>query len=187
MNLRQKTETIAAAYREYEAKLPVDHRKHRGALFVPGVGPLNARIVLVGEAPGAKENELGWPFVGPAGEELDRVLGLSGLRRSRIFITNAVKYRPPNNSTPKPWERQYGRACLSIELHTLNPDLVILAGGTAFNTVFPDRKFSEWIGHLICTDARDYLPVWHPSACLRKPALATENDDYFRVARRYDG
>jgi DNA polymerase len=187
VNLTEKRQAIQAAYAQYAAKLPVEHRRHHGALFVPGVGPLDARIAIVGEAPGAKENEQLRPFVGPAGEELDRVLDLNGLRRSRIFITNAVKFRPPNNSTPKPWERAYGRSCLVIELGVVEPELVVLAGSTAFNTVFPERKFKEWVGHIICTDVRDYLTVWHPSFCLRDPAYATDNDHYFQMVRRYDG
>jgi len=177
---------IQAAYRDYQDRLPVEHRKHTGAVFVPGNGPLDARIALVGEAPGAKENEQLRPFVGPAGEELDRVLDLNGIRRDRIFVTNVVKFRPPNNSTPRPWERAYGRRCLAAELGIVEPDLAILAGSTAFNVVFPARKLNEWVGHVIVTPVRDYLAVWHPSACLRSPAKAADNYDYFRIARRYD-
>lgn len=140
----------------------------------------------MGEAPGAEENRQLRPFVGPAGQELDRVLDLNGLRRDRIFVTNVVKFRPPNNSTPKPWERAYGRSCLVVELGIVETELAILAGGTAFNAVFPERRFREWVGHVICTDVRDYLVVWHPSFCLRESTYAADNDDYFRVARRYD-
>lgn len=187
MKPHEKIQAVRAAYREYVERLPAEHRKHEGATFVPGVGPLSARIALVGEAPGAQEDKQGKPFVGPAGQELDRVLDLNLLRRDRIYVTNVVKFRPPNNSTPKSWERTYGRACLSVELGVIEPDLAILAGATAFNTVFPGRKFGEWVGHIVCTDVRDYMAVWHPSSCLRNPEHARDNDGYFRIVRRYDG
>lgn len=153
--------------------------------MVIGTGPLNASIALVGEAPGAQEDAEGVPFVGDAGKELNRVLDLVGIDRSRLYITNVVLVRPPGNSTPRLWEIAYGRKRLRTELGIVEPDLVILAGATAYSSAFPG-SLSQAVGKIRHTDTRAYLPVWHPAACLRSSIRQSENEQYFRLAQPYD-
>ena len=99
--------------------------------FVPGVGPLDAAVVLVGEAPGAREVEAGRPFVGPAGKLLDRELEELGVDRSALYITNVVKVRPPENRTPYVAEIDAWRPLLEAELERISPEVVVPLGTTA--------------------------------------------------------
>jgi len=91
------------------------------ATFVPGEGNPDARIVLVGEAPGANEDRLGRPFVGAAGKFLDTLLGEAGLRREDVFITNVLKSRPPGNRDPKPEEVAACIPYLFRQIELINP------------------------------------------------------------------
>ena len=85
---------------------------------VPGVGNPQARIVLVGEGPGAREDQSGQPFTGPAGKLLDRMLLNAGIARNELFITNIVKCRPPGNATPQPDSIAACRPHLQNQLET---------------------------------------------------------------------
>lgn len=98
---------------------------------VAGRGPLPARLVLVGEGPGAKEDERGAPFVGRAGALLDRALGEAGLTRDQVFITNVVKCRPPQNRKPTPEERSACRPFLVGELDAAGAGVIVALGATA--------------------------------------------------------
>ncbi|MCX8196068.1 MAG: uracil-DNA glycosylase [Acidilobaceae archaeon] len=112
---------------------------------VPGEGPLGARVVLVGEAPGRAEDELGRPFVGPSGRLLEQLLGAAGLRREEVYVTNVVKCRPPGNRRPRGDEV---RACLPYllaELSALSPALVVALGETAGRTL-SELLGREWRG-----------------------------------------
>lgn len=99
---------------------------------VPGSGDYRARLVIVGEGPGAWEDELGEPFVGRSGKLLDKVIeSHGGLMRSDIFITNVVKCRPPNNRTPLPQEMAACRVHLKKQLDTIRPKVILCMGSTA--------------------------------------------------------
>lgn len=96
-----------------------------------GKGPRPARLVLVGEAPGAEEDRLGEPFVGRAGKTLDRALARAGVERSSVFITNVAKCRPPDNRRPTAAEAAACRPFLDGELATADPGAVVALGKTA--------------------------------------------------------
>lgn len=176
-----KRDALDRAYLSYRQRMPTEHRFHTGARFVPGSGGLDSRIAFVGEAPGRQEDEQGVPFVGAAGAELDRLLAIHGVSRANVYVTNVVKFRPPNNSTPKLWEVAHGRWLLKLELSVVDPEFVVLMGATALTAVFPGRQLINCVGEAQRSHTlREYLPVWHPAACLRDPERRAENEKYFR-------
>lgn len=142
---------------------------------VPGEGNPDAKILFIGEAPGAQEDKLGRPFVGASGKFLDEMLASIGLKRSDVFITNIVKFRPPHNRDPKPDEI---KACLPILLKQINviePKLVVFLGRHSMNVFFSGLKISEAHGQPISATAKSigqisaktvFLPLYHPAAAL---------------------
>ncbi|MBY0376836.1 uracil-DNA glycosylase, partial [Patescibacteria group bacterium] len=100
---------------------------------VAGSGSVDAEIVFIGEAPGKKEDETGIPFVGAAGKFLDEMLAEIKLKREDIYITNIVKYRPPNNRDPLPQEKADCREWLLEELKIIKPRLIVFLGRHAMN------------------------------------------------------
>lgn len=138
---------------------------------VQGVGSPDAEIVFIGEAPGKKEDETGEPFVGAAGKFLNEMLGLINLKRDDIYITNIVKYRPPNNRDPLPEEKSACRAWLLDELKIISPKLIIFLGRHAMNNFFPELQISSAHGKLLIKKFKgmstDYFfPLYHPAAAL---------------------
>ena len=142
---------------------------------VPGEGNPGAKLVIVGEAPGRNEDAMGRPFVGNAGKFLDRYLSLAGIDRKDIFITNAVKCRPPNNRKPTPFEIGQCRPYLIYQLKLVNPRLVLALGVSASSSL--GMKFShldEIRGKLfdIKFDSLNITvyPTYHPSFPMRFPS-----------------
>lgn len=138
---------------------------------VPGVGSANAEIVFIGEAPGRSEDQKGEPFVGAAGKFLNEMLGLINLKREDIYITNIVKYRPPNNRDPLPEEKAACREWLLKELEIISPKLIIFLGRHAMNNFFPDLQISGAHGKLLIKQfkgmsAKYFFPLYHPAAAL---------------------
>ena len=138
---------------------------------VPGNGSANADIVFIGEAPGKSEDQLGVPFVGAAGKFLSEMLGEIKLKREDIYITNIVKYRPPNNRDPEQSEKESCAQWLYEELNLIEPKLIIFLGRHSMNDFFPDLKISEVHGKLIHKKFKRikteyFLPLYHPAAAL---------------------
>ena len=136
-----------------------------------GEGNPKSDIVFIGEAPGKKEDELGKPFVGAAGKFLNEMLAVIGTRRENIYITNIVKYRPPNNRDPLPEEKEACAPWLYEELNFINPKLIIFLGRHSMNNFFPDLKISSAHGKLIVKKLEKiktshFLPLYHPAAAL---------------------
>ena len=111
--------------------------------LVPGKGNPNADIVFIGEAPGKKEDLTGDPFVGAAGRFLDEMLATIQLKRSDIFITNIVKYRPPNNRDPLPEEKKAFLPFLQAQLEVIQPKIVVTLGRHSMNCFLPDLQISK--------------------------------------------
>ena len=138
---------------------------------VPGHGNPDTEIVFVGEAPGKKEDELGVPFVGAAGKFLDEMLSAIKLERKDIYITNIVKYRPPNNRDPLPEEKSACRQWLSDELKIIAPKLIIFLGRHAMNNFFPTEQISNVHGKLLMKvfkgmPTKYFYALYHPAAAL---------------------
>ena len=139
--------------------------------LVPGEGSASAKVMLVGEAPGAKEDETGRPFVGGAGKLLDRLLLEAGLERDDVFITNVVKARPPGNRDPKADEVAHHFPWLQAQLDAIRPTLVVPLGRHALQRFAPDVKITDTHGRVIERDGRTLFPMYHPAAALRNPRL----------------
>jgi DNA polymerase len=107
---------------------------------VPGEGNANARIMFVGEAPGADEDAQGRPFVGRAGQLLDRVIEACGLKRSDVFIGNILKCRPPENRDPRPEEIISCLPYLQRQIETINPEVIVALGAHAARTLLNTTK-----------------------------------------------
>ena len=155
-------------------------RNHRGCGFepcetatniVPGEGSATAEVMLVGEAPGASEDELGRPFVGRAGQLLDELLDAAGLRREEVYITNVVKARPPGNRDPKAGEVAHWMPWLEAELALIQPRVVVPLGRHALAHFADGRRISEVHGRELTERGRTLFPLYHPAAGLRSTAL----------------
>lgn len=131
---------------------------------VPGEGPADARIMMIGEAPGAAEDLAGRPFVGRAGAILNRALDLAGLNRGEIFITNIVKCRPPGNRQPS---RDEIRACMPYlrkQIDVIEPSAVCLLGNVPAKAILGMQGVTSLRGRIF-NDL--YLITFHPAAVLR--------------------
>ena len=137
------------------------------ASFVPGEGDPDARVVLVGEAPGANEDRLGRPFVGAAGRFLDTLLAEAGLSREDVFITNVLKSRPPGNRDPRADEVAHHWPWLERQLAIIAPKLVVPLGRHALARFAADAKISEVHGTAIEGGGHALFPLYHPAAALR--------------------
>ncbi len=150
---------------------------------VPGEGPSDADVMVIGEAPGKAEDEQGRPFVGPAGRLLNRLLELAGLRRDHVYITNVVKCRPPGNRDPKPEEIAACRPYLEIQISLVKPRLIIAVGRIAGRTLY-EMAGLKWSGiraargrlrSVTIAGHRTMLIVtYHPAAALYNASLRSE-------------
>lgn len=159
--------------------------------LVMGDGNPNADIVFIGEAPGKNEDEQGLPFVGAAGKFLNEMLSAAGLERSDVYITNIVKYRPPNNRDPLPAEKQAFWPYLARQLEIIDPKVIVTLGRHSMEFFLPDAKISQIHGHAMRKKVkyhdgkeRDWLivPLYHPAAALYNGSLRTVLiDDFLNV------
>ena len=142
---------------------------HRGTInAVPGEGPANAKIMLIGEAPGFHEDRQGRPFVGAAGKFLDELLALAGLRRSDVFIANVVKHRPPNNRDPEPDEIAACAGYLERQIAAINPRVIVTLGRFSMARWFPGERISRIHGQPRWIGGRMIIPMMHPAAALHQ-------------------
>jgi uracil-DNA glycosylase len=167
MNKKQKLQKLNTKWREE----CVCELKKTAKQAVPGHGNADADIVFIGEAPGKSEDEQGVPFVGRAGKFLDEMLGIIKLKREDIYITNIVKYRPPNNRDPLPEEKAACREWLLAELKIIEPKLIIFLGRHAMNNFFPKEQISQAHGKLLIKafagmPTKYFYALYHPAAAL---------------------
>jgi len=138
--------------------------------LVMGDGDINAEVVFIGEAPGKNEDEVGLPFVGAAGKFLDEMLGEIGVRRDEVYITNIVKYRPPNNRDPLPDEKSAFWPYLIRQLGVINPKIIVTLGRHSMEYFLPNQKISLVHGQakrVVFADKKIIIfPLYHPAAAL---------------------
>lgn len=147
--------------------------------LVFGVGNPDAEIVFIGEAPGKNEDLKGEPFVGAAGKFLDEMLEMIGMKRGDVYITNIVKYRPPDNRDPYPEEKQTFMPYLESQLEVIQPKLVVTLGRHSLNCFLPDLQISQVHGQPKRYKGRVYLPLFHPAAALYNGSMRqTLIDDF---------
>lgn len=138
---------------------------------VPGEGPSNAEVMLIGEGPGFYENEQGRPFVGAAGKFLDELLERAGLKRELVFITNVVKCRPPSNRDPLPEELSACHVYLEEQIQTINPAVIVTLGRYSMAKFMQNVRISDVHGVARWVDGRLIVPMFHPAAALHQPSL----------------
>jgi uracil-DNA glycosylase len=138
---------------------------------VPGEGPQNAKLVLVGQNPGKEEDKTGKPFVGRAGKFLNTVLLENGIEREQIFVTNTVKHVTPKNRKPLPSEIEACKPYLTKQLETIKPEIVVLMGTVAWQN--PRMKGVE------------YVETVHPSAAMRFTKMRKRFREDFSVEETF--
>jgi len=153
-----------------------------GKKVVFGVGSVDAKIFFCGEAPGAEEEVLGEPFVGPAGQLLTKIIQAMGLQRSDVYIGNIMNYRPPmptpvGNRAPELIEMAYCLPFLKAQLQVIQPDVIVALGNTAMEGLMghdPKRRITKIRGQWLEFDGVPLIPTFHPSYLLRNQSLGTK-------------
>jgi uracil-DNA glycosylase len=138
---------------------------------VPGEGPANSEIMLIGEGPGFNENEQGRPFVGAAGKFLEDLLAQAGLKRTDVWIGNVVKCRPPGNRDPMPDELAACNLYLDRQIAAIDPKIIITLGRFSMGKFMPNVKISQVHGQMRKVGNRFVIAMFHPAAALHQAAL----------------
>lgn len=161
--------------------------------IVSGIGPYDAKIMIVGEAPGETEDLSGEPFVGRAGKLLDKILESAGIKREQVYITNTVKCRPPKNRTPEPQEIDNCGVYLWMEIRNIKPRLIITLGKTPLLklvTLKKSTKLADFLGREIPKEwpgiETTILPCLHPSYLLQYGRDKLDMTiEHFKLANKY--
>ena len=155
---------------------------------VPGSGDPNARVMIVGEAPGKNEDEQGVPFVGAAGQLLNKLLASIDIPREQVYITNIIKCRPPGNRDPLPDEVAACSPYLDRQVAMIHPAVILLLGRHAVQRLLPGSDgISRIHGTLVERGDRAYVPLYHPAAALYNGFLVdTLQADFLKVRSYID-
>ncbi len=143
-------------------------------------------IVFIGEAPGLNEDKQGKPFVGAAGKLLDELLSIVGYTRDDVYVTNVVKYRPPNNRDPLPEEKDACRVWLNAELLLIKPKVIIPLGKHALDRFIPGIKIS--FAHGQAYEHSTGIPIfamYHPAVALYNPTLKSTLEKDFKILKDF--
>lgn len=156
--------------------------------LVMGDGNINADIVFIGEAPGKNEDEQGFPFVGAAGKFLNEMLETVGMQRSDVYITNIVKYRPPNNRDPLPEEKTAFWPYLVRQLDVIQPKIVVTLGRHSMEYFLPEQKISAIHGQPKRINFGEgkivVVPLYHPAAALYNGSMRATLIEDFKLLPR---
>lgn len=178
-----------------ESSLPA-YRREKGYLPVVGEGNADARIMFVGEAPGAEEARTGRPFVGPAGEVFDSLLQSVGLQRGDVYITSVLKDRPPGNRDPLAEEIRAYRPFLSRQIEIIRPAVIVALGRFALGVILDEfdmpqrgKKLTDLHGTTLAAQTPYgeivVVPSYHPAAVFYRPDLRRRVEDDFQVLARF--
>ena len=153
---------------------------------VLGEGNPKAEVMLIGEAPGQKEDEQGRPFVGAAGKFLDELIESMGWKRSDLYISNVVKYRPPENRDPTPEEKEQCMPWLKLEISIIKPKVIVPLGRHSLGHFLQNITISDAHGkpHKINDDITIF-PIYHPAAALHNGGLRQALYDDFSELKQY--
>lgn len=173
----QKQQLLDELMASIEAADVTPELKAQATQLVFGTGNPDADIVFIGEAPGKNEDLKGEPFVGAAGKFLNEMLAGIGMERSDIYITNIVKYRPPNNRDPLPEEKKAFLPYLQAQLEIIQPKIVVTLGRHSMNCFLPDLQISQVHGEPKRIKLAEkthpgeilelvIVPLFHPAAAL---------------------
>jgi len=185
---REKAHAMRALEEEIIAKNSTPELAEQATQLVIGDGNLDAEIVFIGEAPGKSEDEQGIPFVGAAGKFLNVMLEEAGMNRNDVYITNIVKYRPPNNRDPSPSEKEAFWPYLLRQLEIIQPKVVVTLGRHSMGYFLPDAAIAEVHGRPYKAHFGDLsftvVPLYHPAAALYNGSLRqTLIDDFLKVPK----
>jgi DNA polymerase len=158
-----------------------DTRRH----LVFGTGNEHARIMLIGEGPGEQEDLQGVPFVGPAGKLLDDMLEMIDLDRTKVYIANIVKCRPPRNRDPQPDEKENCIPWLRRQIVLVDPEIIVCLGRIAAMELIRDNfRITREHGLWFAVDGRSMTAIYHPSALLRDVSKRPETFADLRAIRQ---
>ena len=148
--------------------------KKNSTQIVFGDGNPHSPIMIIGEGPGQKEDEMGKPFVGDAGALLNKMLEAINIKRPKIYITNVVNYRPPNNRKPEPSEINRYSEFLREHINIINPKILILMGSTAMEALFGQtlkisKERGKWKELIVNQNTYETILTFHPAYLLRQP------------------
>src|ERR687888_1053331 len=138
---------------------------------VPGEGQLSAKLMFIGEAPGRNEDLKGKPFVGAAGSILDQAMEKAGIDRSKVFITNVVKCRPPSNRVPEEDERIACQPYLRRQISLISPKIICILGSTAYSSILGGKSITTSRGKIVKKDGQRYFLTVHPAAAIYNSGL----------------
>tara|TARA_B100001123_G_C15297646_1_gene1019826 strand:+ start:985 stop:1689 length:705 start_codon:yes stop_codon:yes gene_type:complete len=148
--------------------------KNNASKIVFADGNIHSPIMIIGEGPGQKEDELGKPFVGDAGSLLNKMLGAIKIKREKVYITNVVNYRPPNNRKPEKTEINRYSDFLKEHISIINPSILILMGSTAMEALIGNnskisKERGQWKEIIIKQKSYKTIITFHPAYLLRQP------------------
>jgi DNA polymerase len=152
---------------------------------VPGEGPVDAEIMLVGEAPGYYEDQQGRPFVGAAGQVLEQLLASIGLKRSQVFIGNVIKCRPPGNRDPLPEEISACSHWLGEQFEIIKPRVIVTLGRYSLARFLPGTPIGKAHGQGRKINGTWVVPMYHPAAALHQGSLRKTIEDDFKKIPAY--
>ncbi len=152
---------------------------------VPGEGNVRTKVLFIGEGPGANENATGRPFVGQAGNFLNNLIGIAGLKRQEVFITNVVKCRPPANRDPLPEELSACARYLKRQIELIDPLVIVTLGRFSMARYFPLQRISAIHGQGQWINERMIVPMFHPAAALHQPSLRSAIEHDFSLLPSY--
>lgn len=179
-----KTQQLTELKEELEKDKSLQLRQTATQL-VFGEGNPDSEIYLLGEAPGYWEDKKGRPFVGAAGQLLDETLSKIGLKRQDIYISNVVRFRPPENRDPTPEEIAAFSPYVDKEIEIIKPKIIITLGRFSMAKFIPNEKISKIHGKVFPLTWHDLeikvIPMFHPAAALRSPAVMSEFKEDFEV------
>ena len=181
----------------------IRHQKHVGEVLhsstsknqiVVARGNPQAQLMIIGEAPGAKEDEVGKPFVGRSGKLLDKLLQNAGIDINLdVYFCNVVKCRPPKNRRPTKTEIQENLPWLYQQIKLVNPQVIVLVGATALEAILKLKSpISILRGKWIDWEGRLFMPVFHPSYLLRNPSkekgtpMSLTKSDFSKIKEKID-
>ena len=148
--------------------------KNNSKQIVFSDGHIGSSVMIVGEGPGQKEDELGKPFVGDAGQLLNKMLEAINIKRENVYITNVVNYRPPNNRKPEVSEINRYSVFLRQHINIINPKILILMGSTAMEALFGQtlkitQERGKWKELIVNQKTYQTILTFHPAYLLRQP------------------
>lgn len=156
--------------------------------MVFGQGPKNADILFIGEGPGQDEDKQGVPFVGKAGQLMDKIFKAVDFKREEIYISNVVKCRPPGNRLPKPDESKICRNYLEAQIRIIKPRIIVCLGAMACQTIIdPQARIGKTRGKWFNRNGIKIMATYHPAALLRNESYKRPTwEDFKKIRDEYN-